>query len=174
MNDDTKNFFEKLAGVNSDDGIEFEPRLAKADIPVSKNNKNMKKNSNKEELTEGAISDEVGEFDDFEGQLTIDVYQTPNNIIVESTIAGVNPEDLDISITPDSVTVKGERRKEEKIEKKDYLFQECFWGKFSRSVILPQEVDADKAQATVKGGVLKIVLPKLDKQKSKKLKVKFD
>ncbi len=172
--DDTKNFFEKLANIDSDDGIEFEPRLAKADIPVVKNNKNMKKNSNGEKAIEESASSETEEFDDFEGQLTIDVYQTPSSIVVESTIAGVNPDDLDISITPDSVTVKGERRKEEKIKSEDYLYQECFWGRFSRSVILPQEIDPDKAQASVKSGVLKIVLPKLDRQKSKKIKVKFD
>ncbi|MEE8131506.1 MAG: Hsp20/alpha crystallin family protein [Candidatus Paceibacterota bacterium] len=167
MDNDNKNFFEKLAGFNSGDD-EFEPKLAKADVSSSKNNKNMKKNSKEEEL------DTIEGFEDFEGQLTIDIYQTPNNIIVESTIAGVNPDDLDISITPDSVTIRGERQKEEKIKKEDYLYQECFWGRFSRSVILPQEVDPDRAQASVKNGVLKIILPKLDRQKSKKLRVKFD
>ena len=89
-------------------------------------------------------------------------------------MAGVNPEDLDISITSDSVSVRGKREKMEKVEEKDYLFQECYWGRFSRSIMLPQEVDPDRAQASLKNGVLKIILPKLNKQKTKKLKVKFD
>ncbi len=133
----------------------------------------------KEEKFNLLISDETKEseteeFDDIEGQLTIDVYQTTDNIIVESTIAGVNHDDLDISITPDSVTIRGERRKEEKIKKEDYLYQECFWGIFSRAIILPQEIDPEKAQASVKSGVLKIILPKIDRKKPKKLKIKFD
>ncbi|HDH31468.1 MAG TPA: Hsp20/alpha crystallin family protein [Candidatus Wolfebacteria bacterium] len=178
MEDSTKNFFEKLTNFNSDDKDEFEPQLVRADISNSKNNNKMKKNSDKKESisfsSDEPEENEVNEFDDFEGQLTIDVYQTSNNIVVESTIAGVDPDDLDIAITPDSITIRGERRKEEKIKKEEYLYQECFWGRFSRSIILPQEIDPDKAQATVKGGILKIILPKLDRQKSKKLKVKFD
>ena len=113
-------------------------------------------------------------FEEAEGSLTLDVYQTPSSIIVESAVAGVNPEDLDISITSDSVSVRGKREKMEKVEEKDYLFQECYWGRFSRSIMLPQEVDPDRAQASLKNGVLKIILPKLNKQKTKKLKVKFD
>ncbi|HOB90050.1 MAG TPA: Hsp20/alpha crystallin family protein [Candidatus Colwellbacteria bacterium] len=107
-----------------------------------------------------------------EGQLTIDVYQTPDEIFVESTIAGVEPEDLDIDITNESVTIKGERRKEEVIADEDYLHQECYWGRFSRSVILPQEIDPDKARADFKNGILKIRLPKLNRGRVKKLKIK--
>ncbi len=106
-----------------------------------------------------------------EGQLTIDVYQTPEEIIVESPIAGVKPEDLDISITNESVTIKGQRERERRIKDEDYFYQECYWGRFSRSVILPQEVDAEQAEAVIKNGVLAIRLPKLNRQKSKKLKV---
>lgn len=119
---------------------------------------------------EAALSDDLMEED--EGQLTIDVYQTPEEIIVESPIAGVNPEDLDISITNESITVRGKRNKERKVAEEDYFYQECYWGKFSRSVILPQEVDAERAEATIKNGVLTIRLPKLNRQKSRKLKVK--
>lgn len=107
-----------------------------------------------------------------EGQLTIDVYQTPDDIFVESTIAGVEPENLDIDITNESVTIKGERCKEEVIAEEDYLHQECYWGKFSRSVILPQEIDPDKAHAEFKNGILKIKLPKLNRGRVKKLKIK--
>lgn len=111
-------------------------------------------------------------IEESEGQLTIDVYQTPDDIFVESTIAGVEPENLDIDITNESVTIKGERRKEETVADEDYLHQECYWGKFSRSVILPQEIDPDKAHAEFKNGILKIRLPKLNRGRVKKLKIK--
>lgn len=115
--------------------------------------------------------EDLGEGD---GQLTIDVYQTPEEIIVESPIAGVNPDELDISITSESVTVKGKRERERKVRDEDYFYQECYWGKFSRSVILPQEVDAERAEANIKNGVLTIRLPKITRSKSKKIRVKFD
>src|SRR4030042_2152976 len=77
---------------------------------------------------------------DSEGQLTIDVYQTDNDIVIKSTIAGVKPEDLDVSINNDMVTIRGDRKSEEKVETENYYYQECYWGTFSRSVILPVEV----------------------------------
>ena len=114
--------------------------------------------------------------DNFEeaGQLTIDVYQTPTEVVVESPIAGVSPDDLDIAITSETVTIKGKRERESHIRSEDYVYQECYWGKFSRSVTLPTEVDADKAEANIKNGVLTIRLPKLNRSKSKKLKVKSE
>lgn len=110
-------------------------------------------------------------FDEGEGQLTIDLYQTADEIMLESPIAGVKPEDLDISITAESVTIKGARQKERKVKDEDYFYQETYWGRFSRSIILPQEVDAEKSEATIKNGVLSIRLPRLNRQRSKKLKV---
>ena len=113
-------------------------------------------------------------YDEGEGQLTIDLYQTPDEIILESPIAGVKSEDLDISITNESVTITGKREKERKIKDEDYFYQEAYWGRFSRSIILPQEVDAEKSEATIKNGVLIIKLPKLNRQRSKKLKVQSE
>jgi HSP20 family protein len=107
-----------------------------------------------------------------EGQLTIDVYQTKDDIVIESTIAGVKPEDLDIDITNESVSIRGERRRETCVPESDYLYQECYWGRFSRSVILPQEIDPDKASAEMDQGILKITLPKINREKSKKLRIK--
>lgn len=112
--------------------------------------------------------------DEGEGQLTVDVYQTPSDIVVESTVAGVKPENIDIDVTNESVTIRGERHHEHQIDENDYFYQECFWGKFSRSVILPQEVDPDGAHSTLKNGVLTIHLPKVHRNKSKKLTVKGD
>ena len=107
-----------------------------------------------------------------EGQLTIDVYQTPNEIVIKSTIAGVSPEDVDISISNDMVTIKGWRQKDEEVQTEDYYYQECYWGAFSRSVILPVDIEADKAEATMRNGILTIRLPKIEKVKTKKIKVK--
>lgn len=112
--------------------------------------------------------------DELEGQLTVDVFQDDENIIVQSTVAGVNPDDLEINITSESVTVKGKREKSEAVEEKDYFYQECFWGGFSRSIILPQEVDPEKSTAALKNGILTIKMPKLDRKRAKKLKVRFD
>ncbi|MBU3901215.1 Hsp20/alpha crystallin family protein [Patescibacteria group bacterium] len=108
---------------------------------------------------------------DSEGQLTIDVYQTPAEIVIKSTIAGVNPDDLDITITNDMVTIKGRREKDETIASGDYYYQECYWGAFSRSVILPVDVEAEKADASMKNGILTIRLPKIEKIKTKKIRV---
>lgn len=106
-----------------------------------------------------------------EGILTLDVYQTENEIVIKSTIAGVSPKDLDISITEDTVTIKGERKRDEQVKSSDYYYQELYYGAFSRSVILPEEIDVDKAKATFKNGMLTIKLPKLAKSKTKKLKI---
>ena len=107
-----------------------------------------------------------------EGQLTIDVYQTDNDIVIKSTIAGVKPEDLDVSISNDMVTVRGERRKEEQVDDENYYYQECYWGPFSRSVILPVDVIAEKIDASMKNGILTIRLPKSDTNKTKKIQVR--
>jgi|SRR3989344_1243893 len=109
-----------------------------------------------------------------EGQLTIDVYQTPLEIIVESAVAGVNPDDMEINVSNDSVTIRGQRRHESQVQDEDYLYQECYWGKFSRSIILPQEVDPETAVASFKNGILTVRLPKLSREKMKKLKVRFE
>jgi HSP20 family protein len=106
-----------------------------------------------------------------EGQLTIDVYQTPNEVVIKSTVAGVKPEDIDISFTNDMITVRGRRKKEEEISTEDYYYQELYWGAFSRSVILPVEVDVDKAKAEIKNGILTVRLPKSEKIKTKKIRV---
>ncbi len=118
------------------------------------------------------LAEESGDED--EGQLTIDLYQSADEIVLESPIAGVKPEDLDIAITSESVTIKGKREKDKRIKDEDYFYQECYWGRFARSIILPQEVDADKSEAAIKNGVLVIKLPKLNRQRSKKIKVQAE
>ena len=122
----------------------------------------------------GKIVEEQKDFlqEESEGQLTIDVYQTDDEIVIESTVAGVEPDDIDIDISSESVTIRGERSRAETVSDDNYLYQECYWGKFSRSIILPQEIDPDKAKADFKNGILRVRLPKIAKGKMRKLKVK--
>lgn len=98
--------------------------------------------------------------EELDGQLAVDVYQTPNAIIIKSPIAGVERDDLDIAVNRDVVTIRGRRKLQERIADADYLFQECYWGGFSRSLILPVEVQVDKVTAELKNGILTIILPK--------------
>lgn len=110
--------------------------------------------------------------DDSEGQLTIDVYQTETEIVIKSTIAGVKPEDLDVSISNDMLTIKGDRKNEEMVDDNSYYYRECYWGSFSRSVVLPMDVLAEKIDAMLKNGILTIRLPKADITKTKKIQVR--
>lgn len=112
--------------------------------------------------------------EDYEGELSVDVYQNGKNIVVKSTIAGVRPEDLEIFLHNDLLTIRGKR--ESGFEEKDsnYFYKECYWGGFSRSIILPVEVQADHVEATLKNGILKITLPIAQKSKLINVKVKAD
>jgi len=100
-----------------------------------------------------------------EGQLAIDVYQTDKKIIIKSTIAGVKPDDLKISLHHDLLTIKGNRDAGKEINEENYLYRECYWGSFSRSIILPTEVDAKKVEAELENGVLTITLYKSHQNK---------
>lgn len=106
-----------------------------------------------------------------EGELKIDVYDAGKNIIVKSAIAGVKPDDLDISVSRDMLTIKGNRESEEKVPSVNYFHQECYWGKFSRSVILPSEIKSGKIKAFLKNGILTIVLPKEIQKTMDKIKI---
>lgn len=107
-----------------------------------------------------------------EGQLTLDVYQTPNEIVIKTPVAGVKDRDLDVEISSDMIKIRGKREREERVDKENYFHQELYWGSFSRSVILPTEIDENKAEATLKDGILTVRLPKLKKEETKKLKIK--
>lgn len=99
--------------------------------------------------------------DEYEGRLSVDVYQSGDSLVVKSTIAGVKGEDLDITLNNDVITIRGRRTQADKIKTEDYFYQECYWGGFSRSIVLPVEVKPDEAEASLKNGVLTIVLPKV-------------
>jgi HSP20 family protein len=111
--------------------------------------------------TEGAV----------EGQLAVDVYQTKESVVIKAPIAGVDPRNLEVAIAEDVVTIRGERVEETTVNREDYYVAECYWGAFSRSIIMPVSVNADKAEASLKNGVLSIAIPKVIQDKIKKIKV---
>ena len=106
-----------------------------------------------------------------EGHLTVDVYQTDDDIVIRSTIAGAKIEDIDIQTTQDMITIKGHRKPEEQVHAEGFFHRELYWGAFSRAVILPVDVDSEGAKASYKNGILTIRLPKLEKSRTKKLKI---
>ena len=172
-----RSFFSLMTGRDSDsEDQEYNKRykeiLAAAKTGVVKSAPIEEKQEKKSNIKisfeeEPEIDDQPAE----EGQLTIDVYQTPEEMVIKSTIAGVKSEDLDITIATDMVTIQGARKKDESVSPEDYYYQELYWGPFSRSVILPQEIDTEGAKASMKEGVLTIRLPKFERGRTKKLRI---
>lgn len=162
-----RSLFDWLTGSSgSDSDFSFEDlESGGASFSVPTNRKmTLARGAQKEELELPA--------EEAEGELSVDVYQTPTHIIIKAMIAGVKPEDLDISITRDMVTVRGKRERHTEGTAGDFFFQELYWGAFSRTIVLPQEVEIEEAEATEKHGLLVIRLPKMDKGRQAKLKVK--
>ena len=107
-----------------------------------------------------------------EGELAVDVYQTAKDVVIEAAIAGVDSDELDIFIESDTVTIKGERSGCAIDHDKSYFYQECYWGAFQRRIILPEEVDASRAKAELKKGILCIRIPKTERKKRRKIDVR--
>lgn len=107
-----------------------------------------------------------------EGELAVDVYQTADFVVVKALVAGVPPTNLDISLSRDMITIQGTREDEREVEDNNYFQRELYWGGFSRTILLPEEVDVDMADASEKHGILIIRLPKINKAKQTKLKVR--
>ncbi len=105
-------------------------------------------------------------------QLTVDVYQNDSDILIRALVAGVRPEDLDIAITRDMVTIQGKRVDQKEVSEDGYVYRELYWGAFARTVVLPAEIDVDAAEASEKHGLLTLKLPKINKNRQTKLKVK--
>ncbi len=123
------------------------------------------------EIPQIKISETKEKLFEQEGELAIDVYQTANDLVIQSAIAGVKPENLDITLEKDIITIKGVREKPFE-EEGDYFSQECFWGPFSREVILPAEVDPNRATAEMRDGILTIRIPKILREKKRKIIVR--
>ena len=171
----TPSFFDRLTGAstNQDDTAQSQNVEVKGDdtetaevTTTNTDTQDAEKEQNSGEKREQWMEEAQ------EGQLTIDVYQTDTDIVIKSTVAGVKADELDIAITNDMVTIRGRRDPDEKVPDDQYFYKECYWGPFSRSVILPGDVASDQAEATMNDGVLTIRLPKVEKEQTKKIKVK--
>lgn len=148
-----RSFFDRLTGSMHTEDEEEEIK----NIPV----KGDKKNGN------GWMEEENEEL-----ELTIDVYQTSTNIILQTMVAGVKPEDLEINIARDTITIRGQREENRNIGEENYFIKELYWGKFSRTILLPKEVEPEEVEATEKYGLLTIRIQKVDKEKRNTIKVK--
>ncbi|HAS80650.1 MAG: Protein containing Heat shock protein Hsp20 protein [Candidatus Nomurabacteria bacterium GW2011_GWE1_32_28] len=151
MENKKRSFFDRLTGgTNSTE--EFEEK---------------KIITNEDKKSNGWIEEENEEM-----ELTVDVYQTPTDILVKTMVAGVKPEDLELTIARDTITIKGKREENENIDEENYFIKELYWGKFSRTILLPQEVEPEEVEATEKHGLLTIKIQKVDKEKRNSIKVK--
>jgi len=164
-----KSFLERLTGsIRFEDNEENEEESSsplsnrKTNLPIKENFEGKERNLSKEPKWEEEI----------DAELTVDVYQTPTDIIVQTMVAGVQPDNLNISITRDMITIRGKREENQSIDKDNFFVQELYWGSFSRTISLPEEVDPEEAEAIEKHGLLIIKLPKLDKNRETKLKIK--
>ncbi len=163
-----RSFFDRLSGSasTSDDIDSFEDDLPPATLPV----KSVASKAAK--VRETDLEDDDFPAPSAEGQLPVDVHQTANDIIIRAFVAGVRPDELSVSIRRDMVEIEGSRMEREQVGTADYFTRELFWGSFSRSILLPEEVDVEASSATAKDGLLTIIMPKLDKARQTKLKVK--
>lgn len=148
-----RSFFERLTGSVRVDEEREEPKKLSV--------KGDKKNGN------GWIEEENDEM-----ELAVDVYQTPEDIIVQTMVAGVRPEDLELTIARDMITVRGKREESRNIDEENYFTKELYWGSFSRTILLPQEVEPEEVEATERHGLLTIKIQKVDKEKKTSIKVK--
>jgi HSP20 family molecular chaperone IbpA len=108
-----------------------------------------------------------------EGQLVIDMYETENELVVQTAIAGAKPEEINVVIENDTLSISGKRELKRKDANVKYLYQECFWGNFSREIILPTEVDPSRVKAVMEEGILTIRIPKIDREKRRKIEIKL-
>lgn len=165
-----QSFFQRLTGSLKDDEEEGVYRMDEV------NKQSMSKLSvDREQYVPAPTAfhdDEDEELVSVDGQLAIDVFETPVDVIVKTMIPGVRKEEVDISLSRDMLTIRGERKDEKTISEDNYHYRELYWGTFSRTLKLPHEVDIERAEATEAQGMLTIRLPRVDKEKQTKIKVK--
>lgn len=157
-----RSFFDRLSGSSSDAFDSFDEELTVTTVPSPKE-------SRKDAARPAPLGDDAPSS---EGQLPVDVHQTSGDIVIRAFVAGVRPDELSISISRDMVEIEGSRMEREQVTSGDYFTRELFWGSFSRTIMLPQEIDVEASSASAKDGLLTIILPRLDKAKQTKLRVK--
>ncbi len=153
-------FFSKLMGTNDDDFFDESSRPAVFEGNGSERHATINTRGEHWPAAEP------------QGELAVDIYQTPDAIIVKALLAGVHPNSIDISLTREMLTISGTREEEREAEEDDYFQRELYWGSFSRTIMLPEEIDVDMAEASEKHGILMIRLPKINKKRQTKLKVR--
>ena len=162
-----RSFFERLSGSSTSDPFDsFDDELPVTAAPSRKESRTHTNDS----ASRPAPLDDDAPMN--EGQLPVDVHQTSSDIVIRAFVAGVRPDELGISISRDMVEISGSRMEREQVSGPDYFTRELFWGSFSRTILLPQEVDVEASSASAKDGLVTIILPKLDKAKQTKLRVK--
>ncbi len=135
------------------------------------------KKSKNEEIEETSVEvkesspAERKKWDSPEGQLVVDVYETDKEIVIQSAIAGIKINQIDISLENDIIIIKGERENPCKDKERSYFLKECYWGPFSKEIILPREIDTSRIDAKIKDGILTIRMPKIERAKSKKIEI---
>ncbi|MBL8157982.1 Hsp20/alpha crystallin family protein [bacterium] len=161
-------FFSRLTGSNDDQYDDFldDPR----GNHISFSTKGPERHASVPVRQETRSIQPVQE--DTEGELAVDVYQTPDHIVVKALVAGVQPATIDISLTREMLTISGVRADEREVDEDNYYQRELYWGSFSRTILLPEEIDVDGAEASEKHGILMIRLPKINKKRETKLKVR--
>ncbi|MBU1558118.1 Hsp20/alpha crystallin family protein [Patescibacteria group bacterium] len=165
-----KSFFEKLTGTV--DMEEFEDNYEHENSERETNHLKIGAEGMGDNEERGSIENNGDWMEQEEGELTIDMYQDPENVIIKTMVAGVLPEDLDVAISRDLVTIKGKREESHIIDEEDYFANELYWGSFSRTITLPTEINIEEAKAEEKHGLLILTLPKTDRGRQTKLKVK--
>ena len=184
LKDSKKSFFERLTGnivvEDEDDNMDvdtFEMMEEEIELPIKKSPKaRANTRSSRDDLPVRRSLEKENEIDIEEdensGELSVDLYQTDKEIIIEAMVAGVKPQDLHISITRDMVTIRGRREANNTVIDDDYFYRELFWGTFTRTIMLPHEVEIESAEAVEKHGLLIVRMPKIDKARQSKLTVK--
>lgn len=155
-----RSFFERLTGSVDADEEQLEPKKEYLMRGV-KGEKDEKKN-------DSSWMEEENE----EAELSVDVFQTPTDIIIQTMVAGVRPDDLELSVARDTVTIRGKREESRTIDEDNYFVKELYWGKFSRTLSLPAEVEPEEVEATERHGLLTIKIKKVDKEKKSTVKIK--
>ncbi len=150
-----QSFFERLTGSRS----------ASSTPPEPPKERTTPKSLGKED--ESSLTDD-------DAELTVDLFDDGDHIIVQAIVGGVKPEDIDVQVTDEAVTIRGKRHRVHEMKGNNFYFQELYWGSFSRHIALPQEVISDEAEASTKNGLLTIKLPKRDRNKTQKLRIKSD
>lgn len=163
-----RSFFDRLAGSSSAEDA-FDSFEDEAPVAQAAPRKEPRGRGNGAATRPAPLDDDLPGS---EGQLPVDVHQTAGDIIIRAFVAGVRPDELNISISRDRVEIEGSRMEREQVSGPDYFTRELFWGSFSRIIMLPQEVDVEASSASAKDGLLTIILPKLDKARQTKLRVK--